>query len=159
MLVKCSICGLPLEAGRRRYCSPDCARDGHNAKRRRRSPARRRCRRCGSKFRPSRRGQLYCSGACRQSAYRERLRERIARLANFNASVFLREDITNVIGRDLSEEAVSPKHRRELDSDQTAVEQARVRKELADLGMDPRPARKAGRAVKEPRNPRSPEQA
>lgn len=108
---------------------------------------------------PSRRGQLYCSGACRQSAYRERLRERIARLATFNASVFLREDITKVIGRDLSEEAVSPKRRRDLDSDEAVIEQARIRKELARAGIDPRPARKAGRAVKEPRNPRSPEQA
>ncbi len=157
--MKCSICGLPLEAGRRRYCSPGCARNGHNAKRRRRSPRRRRCLACRSSFKPSRRGQLYCSGACRQSAYRERLRARIRKLASFNPVVFLREDIKKATGRDLLGEAASPKHRRELDSDEAAIEQARVRKELADVGIDPRPARKAGRAVKEPRNSGSSEQA
>ena len=71
----------------------------------------------------------------------------------------MRDDVKKATGRDLLGEAASPKRRRELDNDGTAIEQARLRKELVDLGIDPRPARKAGRAVKEPRNPRSSEQA
>jgi hypothetical protein len=57
------------------YCWK-CARDGENARQReRRAKARanRKCETCGGAFTPKRADGRFCSGACRQSAYRERV--------------------------------------------------------------------------------------
>jgi hypothetical protein len=60
-----------------RYCYP-CADDAENARqreRRARARADRKCDGCGATFTPGRSDGRFCSGACRQAAYRNRTRK------------------------------------------------------------------------------------
>ena len=65
----CSVCGATVMPPHRRYCSVVCAGEG---RRRRRRPRARlgRCAYCRQSFRRSRRGNRYCSSACRKAAWR-----------------------------------------------------------------------------------------
>lgn len=71
---KCHGCGRTLgrtDFNPARTCSPECARKAHNA-RRRADPAQVECEVCGDTFTPPRADARYCSGRCRQKAYRDR---------------------------------------------------------------------------------------
>ena len=79
----CLACGRPLFIWRRGvqcadYCSHGCQLDAANARRRQRSATRRgaqrRCVICGEAFTPKRTDSEYCSAACKQAAYRQRLK-------------------------------------------------------------------------------------
>jgi hypothetical protein len=63
------------------YCSYGCQLDAANQRRRRRSAKRRRdqrhCTIRGDSFKPKRTDSEYCSAACKQSAYRQRLKANI----------------------------------------------------------------------------------
>jgi DNA adenine methylase len=57
------------------YCSEECARAASRAQAaERRTPAA--CAHCGTQFQAARSDAVFCSGACRQAAYRQRLRQR-----------------------------------------------------------------------------------
>jgi hypothetical protein len=65
----CQVCSSPLPHGGRTYCSASCAREARN--RRRRRPRRTiECARCHRRFRQTRRGNRFCSHACRQAQWR-----------------------------------------------------------------------------------------
>lgn len=71
---RCEGCGRLL--GRACYwpsrsCSRECMRDARN-ERRRKPGETRTCARCSTEFVPPRADARYCSGACRQAAYRNR---------------------------------------------------------------------------------------
>ena len=51
-------------------CSKHCGEQGYNARRRKSAPTS--CAGCGETFTPARSDARYCSGACRQRAYRQR---------------------------------------------------------------------------------------
>jgi hypothetical protein len=70
----CQGCGRPVHAHAvrmARYCCQLCLRQARN-RRRRRQPAQHRCQGCGRKF-TGRADAAYCTPACRQRAYRQRL--------------------------------------------------------------------------------------
>jgi len=78
-LIDCPVCGvrhtgLPTYGRFRGYCWPcrDAARLALARKRRAQRRANRTCEHCGATFTPTRADGRYCSGACRQAAYRER---------------------------------------------------------------------------------------
>ena len=71
----CEQCGRPVVLVRSRkrvWCSEQCSRAWHNAKRARAQHPAKACRECGTTFQPIRADSIYCSPACRQSAYRHR---------------------------------------------------------------------------------------
>ena len=145
---RCTICGASLEQGQRRYCSAACAGAGHDANRRVKRPHPRKCGACGSRFRPTRHGQRYCCGACRQSEYRVRFRRYIATLAAGDPLVHLGEDMRAMFKKDFLGMSVDPRRRRQLDHDRAVIEEDHANDELERAGIDPRPARKDGRALK-----------
>jgi hypothetical protein len=72
---RCRRCGRFFYGGvQRRYCSDDCGERTRRARRRRheRFPYEQLCATCGAVFIRSRPDAAYCSGACRQKAYRRR---------------------------------------------------------------------------------------
>ena len=71
----CEQCGRPVVLVRPRkrvWCSEQCSRAWYNGKRARAKHPARACHECGATFQPIRADSIYCSPACRQSAYRHR---------------------------------------------------------------------------------------
>jgi hypothetical protein len=77
---ECEVCGRRVkpprwirrrDGGKVFYCSEECA-GGADAIARRIEPTPRACAVCGETFTPARSDARYCSGACRQDAYRKR---------------------------------------------------------------------------------------
>ena len=64
----CRVCTSPLTLARV-YCSAPCAATGRRRRRRRRQRTIE-CARCHGRFRQTRRGNRFCSGACRQAHWR-----------------------------------------------------------------------------------------
>lgn len=142
---KCKICRGAVLAPRRRYCSDVCVKNGHNRGRRVKR-RRRRCRRCGKWFPATRRGHKVCGAACRQAEVRERERasNRDPVIAAWAAQ--FRQD-----ARDLGLEVPLPKG---LAQDADAVDQREEKRTIDEFlrsaGIDPRPARKDGKALRSP---------
>jgi endogenous inhibitor of DNA gyrase (YacG/DUF329 family) len=77
----CGYCGKPIllsvrEIRHRKvvYCSRRCARRGLYRERAAKLKPTLTCARCGKSYTPERRSSRFCSGTCRQAAYRERAR-------------------------------------------------------------------------------------
>jgi hypothetical protein len=68
---RCEWCERPLLGDY--YCSTECEHEAWKARRRVEHQPRQ-CDRCGETFTPTRADARYCTGACRQAAYRERHR-------------------------------------------------------------------------------------
>jgi hypothetical protein len=83
---RCSHCSRPTfvnqeahKRTRRYVCSWEC-RKGANYARRRGSAQPKACNACGMQFTPKRKDALYCSGKCKQRAFRQRSASEPARL-------------------------------------------------------------------------------
>lgn len=70
----CVVCGR-FVTGRKKYCSQRCVNDAYMERRRQRHAASllKRCAVCGKPFTAKRADAMYCSPACKQTAYRGRV--------------------------------------------------------------------------------------
>ena len=70
----CTVCGR-IVTGRKKYCSYRCRNDAYLERRRQRHAAslRKTCAVCGKPFTAKRMDAMYCSPACKQTAYRGRV--------------------------------------------------------------------------------------
>lgn len=70
----CPVCGR-IVTGRKKYCSQRCVNDAYMERRRQRHAAslRKTCAVCGKPFTAKRADAMYCSPACKQTAYRGRV--------------------------------------------------------------------------------------
>ena len=145
----CTICKSAISPPSTRYCSQACARAAHNL-RRRVKPRRHKCKRCRAWFTPTRHGHVLCSAACRQAVFRERkshfnphavglaaLRDDLSRIPSYIAEV-------GFTGRILQ----NPEDEAAAIAAQQAMDRQQVDDELKRAGIDPRPFRRDGRAVK-----------
>jgi len=136
---RCEICSGAVLAPRRTYCSRVCAQEAHNRNRHVKRK-RRKCRRCGTWFRPTRKGHVVCGAACRQAEVRERASRRDWTSARGLA--LLRADVRQ-IGLELP---LTKQQNRDADAAERHEAKRAVDSLLRSAGLDPRPARKGGRA-------------
>ena len=138
----CSICNSAISPPATRYCSPECARTAHN-KRRRAKRNRRKCKRCRAWFKPTRRGHVLCSAACRQAVFREK--RPLGPHDAWRGAV--RADMTKL---GLTRYGFSAEDEARAIAARQAEKRQHVDDELKRAGLDPRPLRRDGRAVKIP---------
>lgn len=81
----CVVCGR-IVTGRNKYCSQRCVNDAYMERRRQRHEAQLQkvCAVCGKPFTARRADAMYCSPACKQTAYRRRVTDN--RCANFGTT-------------------------------------------------------------------------
>lgn len=117
------------------------------------------CRACSTRFRRVRRGQIYCCAACRQSAHRQRQSELIYTALTGGTGLLmikLREDLRRIMPQVEATTILEgqkggifgSRATRQLNAVERILERGKVRKELRKAGIDPRPARRNGRAVR-----------
>ncbi len=140
----CAICSKPVLGWLQKYCSRACARAGHNLRRRscrQRCLRPRKCRACSTRFKPRRKGNVYCSNACRQADYRHSVR---TRSLNDELEALLRLDVSRGAGIDI---ARTPARRRQLDAAARRIRDRKMADQAKRMGFDTRPPRRDGRAT------------
>lgn len=144
---RCPTCGNAVPQ-RRRYCSDTCWLRARSIRRKVRPAATRRCRACAAKFKPARRGQIYCCPACRQAEYRARLQGAIIDLATGRgAAALLRHDLRSIFRNSESGTGRAEEPVRKTDLLSRLMDRAGRDNQLRKAGVGLRPPRRNGRSL------------